>query len=312
VGGWNNFFFKPISPSSIAIFRVVSGLVILISLIGKYPYRELFYGEKGIVSFHTLDPYFPGPPLMYFRWVPASDPWLNFYFLAIMFFVIALILGFFTRLSSILVFLGLISLNNRNFFVDNAGDHLMRINAFYLMFSQAGKAYSLDKWWKARRGKETRELIPKSPWAQRMLQLQLAYVYLDTVYLKIPGEGWQNGTALYYALNYLELKRLDFKYLFYYLWQIKLATYGVLIAETSMGTLIWFRKLRYWILAAGFLLHFGINLTMQFPVFQYVMMASLINFIYPEDMERFIGMLGGYFRHWLWHGHDQRQEVKTK
>lgn len=32
--------------------------------------------------------------------------------------------------------------------------------------------------------------------------------------------------------------------------------------------------------------HLGINLVMQFPVFQYVMMSSLVTFFYPEDIEK--------------------------
>jgi hypothetical protein len=287
---WDRFFFEPTSTAGIGLFRIVFGFVVFLSLLGTYPYRALFYTDSGIVSYATMSHFFPNYPIFYFRWLPAGDPALKYYFLALLFFSLTLTVGFLTRLSSILVFLGIISLSNRNFFVDNAGDDLMRINCFILMFSQAGCAYSIDRWWKGR-GQPPRELPQRSPWAQRLLQLQLAYLYLNTVFLKLPGAGWKDGTALYYALNYLELKRFHFKYLFYYLWQIKLATYGVMLAEIAMGTLVWFRKFRYPVLAVAALLHFGINLTMQFPVFQYVMIASLIPFIYPEDIERLIASL---------------------
>ena len=159
------------------------------------------------------------------------------------------------------------------------------------MFSQAGSAFSLDRLIRRKRGLEGEALVPKSPWAQRLLQLQLAYLYFETWALKLPGKGWQDGTALYYALNYLELRRFQIKFLFYYLWQIKLMTWGVLVAEFSACSLIWFRKTRYYILGAAFLLHFGINLMMQFPIFQYVMMTSLINFIFPEDIEYWVRRL---------------------
>jgi hypothetical protein len=276
---WNEFFFEPTSPATIGLFRIVFGLVILVSLIGKFPFRELFYGENGIVSYETMTHFFPKHPFFYFRWVPEADPGLMIYFLAIMLATVSLIFGFFTRVSSILVFLGIISLSNRNFFVDNAGDDFMRINALILMFSEAGAAFSIDRWIRRKRGLEGEALPLKSPWAQRLLQLQLAYLYCDTFYLKLPGEGWRDGTALYYALHYVELQRLTFKYLFYYLWQFKLVTWGTLLVEFSGAFLIWFRKLRYPCLIAALGLHIGINLTMQFPIFQYVMMASLINFI---------------------------------
>jgi len=285
---WNQFFFEPISPATIGVFRICFGIVIFLAVLGRYPFRELFYGDNGIVRYETMNGYFPGPPWFYFRWLPAGDPGLNLYFLALMAVTVCLVIGFQTRLSCAFVFLGLISLSNRNLFIDNAGDDLMRINALILMFSHAGRAYSIDRWLRRTRGLENVALPKLEPWAQRLLQIQVAYLYSDTFILKLPGEGWQNGTALYYALNYLELRRFQFKYLFYYLWQIKLATWGVMAGEFALSFLVWFRKLRYWILAIGVLLHIGINLTMQFPIFQYVMITSLINFVYPEDMERFL------------------------
>ncbi len=285
---WNGYFFEPISPATIGIFRIFFGLVIFLAVLGRFPFRDIFYGADAIVRSATTARFFPGNPIFYFRWVPETDPALKYYFLGILTATVCLILGFLTRISSILVFLGLISLSNRNLFIDNAGDDLMRINCLFLMFTHAGDAYSIDKWLRVKFRKETPELIKKSPWAQRMLQLQVAYLYFDTFILKLPGAGWQDGTAMYYALNYLELRRFRFPFLFYYLWQIKLMTYTVLVGEFALSILIWFRKLRYPILVIGVLLHIGINLTMQFPIFQYVMIASLINFIYPEDLENLI------------------------
>lgn len=283
---WNQFFFAPTSPATIGLFRIGFGLVVFLSMLGRYPFRDLFYGEHAIVSFQTMNHYFPDPAWFYFRWLPSTDPALQIYFGALMLASFFLTIGFCTRVSSLVVFLGLISLSNRNLFIDNAGDDLMRINALILMFSHAGRAFSVDRWIRRKRGLEGPALPRLSPWAQRLLQIQVAYLYADTFILKLPGEGWQNGTALYYALNYLELRRFDFKYLFYYLWQIKLATWSVMAGEFALAFLIWFKKLRYPILLIGVLLHLGINLTMQFPIFQYVMIVSLINFIYPEDIER--------------------------
>ena len=318
--GWTKFFFAPISPATIGMFRIFFGIVIFLSTLGRFPFRELFYTDLGIVSFKTMNHFFPPPDFLYFRWLPQADPALEIYFLIFLFFIVTLTLGLWTRLSSILVFAGMMSLSNRNFFIDNAGDDLMRINCFFLIFSHAGKAYSMDRWWNLRRQRRLhgaatsgRSTLAKcapwaldkyvpwaldkyAPWAQRLIQLQLSFLYLNTVYLKLPGEAWLNGTALYYAFDYLELKRFDFKYLFYYLWQIKLATYGVMVAETAMFSLVWIRRFRYWVLGAAFALHEGINLTMQFPVFQYVMMTSLIVFIYPEDIERAVERLQSYFQ----------------
>ena len=292
IAGWNEFFFKPTSPATLGLFRIAFGFVVFLSNLGHFPSRDIFYGENGIVRYQTLDAVFPRVhPWIFMRWVPQTEPALKYYFIALIIVTVFFTLGIFSRISTILLFLGIASLSNRNPYNENAGDTLIRVNLFFLMFTNAGAAYSLDRYYRVKRGIESKVLKPISPWVQRLLQLQLSYVYIDTVYLKLPGESWRDGTAMYYALNYLELRRFDLKYFFYYLWQIKIATYMVLIGETSLGFLIWFRKLRYWMIAFAFILHEGINLSMQFPVFQYVMMASMINFIYPEDVERLLSRI---------------------
>lgn len=288
---WNTFFFEPISPATIGLFRIFFGITCFLSILGKFPFREIFYGDKAILTPASTKPYFVGPEWFYFRFVPHSDPELKYYFIVFLIAIVFLTIGFLTRFSSILVFLGFISLSNINFAVDNAGDDIMRINALFLMFTQAGAAYSVDRWIRRKRGIEGPELKLVSPWAQRILQIQLAYLYFDTATLKLEGDTWREGTAMYYALGYIEHFRFNLKYLFYWPWQIYLVTWGTLVAEYSMAFLVWFRKLRYVILPGAFALHFMINLTMQFPVFQYVMMASLINFIYPEDVERAVAWI---------------------
>jgi uncharacterized membrane protein YphA (DoxX/SURF4 family) len=297
-GAWNKFFFTPVSPTTLGLFRIIFGTVVFLSNLGQFPARNIFYGENAIVRFQTMDQMFPRVhPWLFFRWMPQADPALEFFFIFLLVVNILFVLGLFTRVTSVLLFLGVLTMNNRNPFVENAGDTLLRVNLFYLMFSECGAAYSIDRWIRVKEGKETKshKLIPA--WPQRLLQLQLVYVYLDTIYLKLPGDGWRDGTAMYYALGYIEMRRFDLRPIFFYhLWQIKLATYSVFIGEASVGLFIWIKKMRYWLMGVAFCLHEGINLTMQFPVFQYAMMASLINFIYPEDTERFIAYIGTKLR----------------
>lgn len=292
VDGWTHFFFDTTSPATLGLYRIGFGFVVFLSNLGRFPSRDIFYGENGIVRFESMSHIFPHVhPWLYFRWLPQSEPALAYFFIALLIVNIMFILGLFSKLSSILLFLGIVSLSNRNIYADNAGDCVLRLNLFYLLFTNVGAAYSLDRFIKRKRGSASEKSEPVSMWPIRLLQLQLAYIYIDTVYLKLPGESWRDGTAMYYALNYMELRRFDLRFLFFNIGVIKLATYSTLIGEAALGTLIWFRKLRYGIIGLGFFLHEGINLAMQFPIFQYAMMASLIIFVYPEDSERFVAYL---------------------
>jgi uncharacterized membrane protein YphA (DoxX/SURF4 family) len=284
---WKKFFFEPQSPATLGIYRIAISFVAFLSILGKFPVRDTFYGGNAIISYETMSKQFPEPFWFFFRWMPEADPLLALYFIFTLFCIFCLMIGFQTKLFSILSAILLITFSNRNMYIDNHGDNLLRISFFFLMFADSGRAFSVDRWWRRKKGLEGAEYPLVSPWPQRMLQLQLSYMYFETAWTK-SGESWQDGTAIYWALNYLELRRFDFTYLFTSIWMVKLATWGTLAVEYSGATLIWFKKLRYPVLFALFGLHIGINLSMQFPIFQYAMMASLINFIDPSLIERWV------------------------
>jgi hypothetical protein len=285
---WDRFFFTPTSGLTLGVFRFFYGMVVFIAVLGVYPFREIFYGAEGIVLPEVmLKHYSSHTMLLGFTFLPVREPGLNLFFLGLLFSALMLSLGFFSRVASVLVFLGLYSLHNRNFYITNAGDLLMRINALILLFADSGASFSVDRLI----SKKKPRLI--SPWPLRLIQLQVTYLYFTTAIFKLEGASWRDGTALYYALRYLELQRFSFSWIFYYLWQIKIATWGVIVGELLMGSLVWIRKFRYPILIMAFFLHMGINLTMQFPVFQYVMMVNLIVFIYPEDLAKWLKKIPG-------------------
>jgi uncharacterized membrane protein YphA (DoxX/SURF4 family) len=287
---WNRFFFEPQSPATLGIYRIAISLVAFLSILGKFPVRDTFYGANAMISYETMSRHIPEPGWLYFRWMPEADPFLALYFGFTLICLFCLLIGLQTRFFSILACALIISFSNRNMYIDNNGDNLLRISFFFLMFADSGAAYSFDRWWRKRKGIESAAFRLVSPWPQRLLQLQLCYLYFETAWTK-NGAGWNDGTALYYALNYLELRRFDFTFLFSNLLVVKIASWSVLAVEYAGALLIWVRKIRYPIVFGLFCLHIGINLSLQFPVFQYVMMASLLNFIDPKHTEAMLGFL---------------------
>jgi hypothetical protein len=49
--------------------------------------------------------------------------------------------------------------------------------------------------------------------------------------------------------------------------------------------------LRYFVILLGLILHISIDLSMNLPIFQWLMMAAFIPFIYPEDLEKLANSL---------------------
>ena len=118
-----------------------------------------------------------------------------------------------------------------------------------------------------------------------MLQIQTAIVYFSTFYWKSMGILWINGTAVYYALHLQDFRHFPVPAI-NSLFIIKSLTWGTLLIEFALGVLIWFKELRYPVLVAGLCLHFGIEYAMNIPLFEWMAVATYVNFVEPEDLTR--------------------------
>ncbi len=182
--------------------------------------------------------------------------------------------GLWTRISSALLFLGVLSLNARNMDILHSGDTLMRAWLFILLISPSGAALSLDRWRRVRRGMEPAREI--SLWPQRMVVLQLAIVYLTTVWHKLLGLHWVDGTALWYTAQLTEFERFPTPPFFNQMPFIAIQTYFALAAEVAMGTLVFWKRARGWVLLGGIALHSGIEYSMNIPLFAAIITAGYV------------------------------------
>lgn len=269
-----------------AVYRIFYGVILLCTLVLLWPYTDEFYGPHGVLSFETSRLYVQGPCLDFLNYFFESARNTGTLFSSAFVFGILLTLGWHTRLSAFLVLIALIGIHHRNVLILNSGDTLLRLGAYYLVFSNAGEALSIDRWNAKRNGQA--EIPMKSQWLQKLLQYQVALVYFIAFTSKLAGDTWLDGTAVYYALHVDEFARMPVSFIADNLFLSKILTWGALATEASMFTLVWFRKFRYFVLAAAILLHIGIDVTMNIPIFEWLMIASLVVFIYPEDMDRFL------------------------
>lgn len=282
---WNRFFFEPRPVTVIALYRILFGLLVLCYGVLLIPDLFNWLGPRGVISLQTAKQLTGGLRIHLLSWLPDHEGSLVAFFSVFMIAAVSLTLGWWTRWSALVVFLGLVSLHHRNILILNSGDTFLRVASFWLIFSPAGCAISLDRLWRIRRGREVAgETVMKAPWAQRCLQVQLALVYLATFLSKAGGAMWVDGTAIYYSSNLQEFYRFPVPYLLGHLWTIKLLTWEALVIEFAMGLLVWIRELRYWVLAGGVLLHLGIEYSMNIPLFAFIMMAAYVLFLEEDDL----------------------------
>lgn len=298
---WNRFFFAPESPLPIAVFRIVYGALVAITLLLLSPDWLNWYGTHAWVSPATMHRLEPGTRINLFALLPQSDAWICAFLILVLAAAICLSAGFLTRLSSVIVFLGLASIDQRNLYILHGGDTFLRLAGFFLMFAPAGAALSVDRWLRMRRGKPDTALIPIRPWAQRMIQFELSLLYFAAFWWKAQGTPWVQGTALGYVYHLDELRRFPVPDFFMNPTMISLETWGTLALEFSLGVLIWFKDIRYYLLAVATVFHLAIELTLNIPMFEWDVLAGYLLFIDAADMERV----------WNWtreHVHDLRRQ----
>lgn len=279
---WNRFWFTPESTSTLAVVRIAFGVVLLLWALTLSPDLSAFYTRDGLL---------PEGPSARWTWGPlavsSSPSMVLAVFVVMVVAAIGLILGYRTRLASILAFVALLSFERRNPSVLNSGDWLLRIEAFFLMLTPAGSALSLDRrrQWPGRFW----EFPRRAPFGLRLIQLQLCAVYFFSVWWKVRGDYWNNGTAISYALRIDDFARVQVP-TFISTSELfsNVLTYGTLAVELSIALLVWNRRLRPWVLGVGLLLHLGIDATMQIGFFSFQLFVAYLAFVPGDSMDRFV------------------------
>ena len=277
---WYRLWFEPQSPAPICMFRILLAAIVFLSSLTWAPDLFTWFGYDGIVSVETMRQYEEFNRLSLLDWLPPDNRFVLSLYVLLLLSALSLMVGFKSRLSALILFICLASFHHRNLLIFHSGDTLMRVCLFLLLFGPIDRMYAIDS-----RGKAPAQA---SPWVQNLLRFQIAIVYAHSFFSKMEGSTWWDGTAIYYALHMEDFYRFPVPLLFDNIMTVKLATWSTLVIELALWTLIWISGLRYYVLAAGVILHLGIDWSMNLPFFEDLMIASYVLFLKPEDIERFV------------------------
>lgn len=277
-----DFFFKPQPVHSVVLLRLVFGIIVFLQALAIWENLDLFWQPNGLVSMETATKY--GNPLRFnfFELLPNDERVAVLLVLLLFLGCLGMIFGFLTKAAVAVTFFTLVSFHNRNTFILNSADIVVRNFLFLLFFTPCADLFSLDSWIKRKRGL-AHSAVNKSPWALRLIQIQFCIIYIATVFFKMKGPMWADGTAVYFATRLEEFVRVPLSIL-NDLATIKFLTWSTLFIEFSLGILVWIRELRYWVLLAGIGLHLGIEMTMHIPLFEWIMIGAMACMMDPNDI----------------------------
>ena len=275
---WQRFWFEPQPTSSLAILRIVMGALVFAWALSLVPDFRTFFSSHGIE---------PIPPVHeplgvwgVLNSAPAYGVALGLFGVLVV-ASLALMVGYRTRLASVLVFVAVVSFEHRAPSIWNSGDGLLRIVCFFLMFAPAGEALSVDRWRRAR--DRFWEFPARAPWALRLIQIQVSVVYLSAVWFKLHGPDWLHGTAVSYSMRLQDFQRFVLPgAISHSVLVSNIATYLTIATELMIAVLVWNRAARPLVLMLGVVLHTSIGVNLELGFFSEVMLACYLAFLSPE------------------------------
>jgi uncharacterized membrane protein YphA (DoxX/SURF4 family) len=274
---WNDFFFTPTPIYTVALFRILFGLILLLDALFIVSNIKEFLGVNGFINYQSYKSRVNNRAFSLFLYLPST----NFSLYLIMALHITsltlMILGLLTPLAITLTYLTLCSIKNRNPIICNGGDNVSTIMCFYLIFSSSGHVFSLDSIFFNDPNAPTSEYILAAPWAIRLMQIQVSI-----------GATYRSGTALYYIIMNDTYRRFSIPKIALQRPFVQVITWGVLVIELLLGVGLWVNDIRHPLIFVGFALHLSIEYAMNVHLFGWYMMAALLLFIDPMTVVKYI------------------------
>jgi hypothetical protein len=280
---WNAFFHTPADPRVCALIRIGYAALVLVNLAVLYRHLDEFFGETGVLPYDVSRLINDPDCWTVLGWLPRTRPALHACFWVFVAQTVCLLLGVASRLNAVCVFIWLVSFQNRNVLVLDGEDSVFRLIGFFLILMPLGQVWAIDALFRPK----TAERIA-SGWALRLLQIQMAIIYFSAALLKLQGDPWIDGTALYYV------SRLDDyfgrfplpDFLFDAPSAVKLLTWSVIAVEFFVSILVWFRETRLACLLVAVLFHLACDYSMNLFLFHWIMLVGWTSFLTGDDLDR--------------------------
>ncbi len=263
---------------ALALMRICIGIVILSDLIIRACDLTVHYTQDGVLPVSLLLEFDPKPLRWSFHYLNDSFAYQAFLFCLQGFITLLLIAGYRTRLITVLSWVLLVSLQNRNPFIQQSGDDLLRLVLFWAMFMPWGNFYSVDS-------KKISPLIKNYFSAASFGYLLLIIsVYLFSAIQKTSPEWRTEGSALYYALSLDQLKLGLGDWLYQFPTLMKVLTFLVFYYFEILIPLLLIipfrnQKFRAFCVFSIIAFHLGISVTLYVGLFFTIGIASCLGLL---------------------------------
>ena len=294
---WERFWFAEVPSEVFAVVRIAVGVAGLVNLIGFTPVA-MFWSPDGIAPLPA-----DGAGLRSYvleSGLGVAAGWVMFLTLFASF--TCMTAGLFTGSAVITCFVGSLLQMRWNALPLTSGHGVLVNVLFYLIWANCGTRLSIDERRTRRhhpdaaerpltvpaetddQGKGARQPI----WPLRLIQTQVAMIYVTSGLFKLLGAMWRDGSAVYYTTGQNVYGRIFHIYPFppSFDWVLTLLTYGTVLWEIGFPFMLMNRTTRRVALVSGVAMHLGIWAMMEVGPFTWMMLASYVAFLDPEKVRR--------------------------
>ncbi len=277
--------------------RIAIGLIILADLIIRASDLKAFFTDEGLMPRHLLANFGWQTGYWSFHTLSGSAFYIALLFLMHSLLTLCLIVGYKTNITAFLLWIFTVSLHNRNLFILQSGDDLLRLTLFWGIFIPWGHKFSLD-------AKKFRSKSKYGGAAIFGFIFLIVSVYFFTGFFKNSSEWRTEGTAIYYALSLDQIRLPLGDWLYNYPGVMKLLTHLVYGIEILIPLLILLPNNLFnskgWAVVLLFVLHIGIGLTMYVGLFYLINLATALAFIPGPWLNKFSAEKNHHFSRLPW------------
>lgn len=283
---WNHFWFAPSDPLPLCVLRLGVGACLLLYLLLITPDVAVWMGADGLI-----------PRELYQQLVLGADRvnrfafWSLFTFcqsdgqvraLHFTFVVVAVLFtaGVFTRVTSVLAFVGLLQYIHRAPMVTSQVEPLLSMLLMYLCLGPCGAGLSFD-WWRKKPDDRTLALTPTwtATVSLRLIQVHLAMFYLMMAAAKLQGDIWWRGEAIWTLMSMTRSRLIDWSFVREWGYALNLWVHLHLLYEFLFPGLIWNRLTRPIMLWSGMILWPLMLIASGMVTFSLLMMVANLAFV---------------------------------
>jgi len=247
---------------SLAVYRICLALLVLFDLVTRFPGLKAFYTDAGVLprsflfSFLVVDFRISA----FFLSGTAEVTALLFLFTAVS--AVTLLMGRYTRLSTLVVWFLLMSLHVRNPMLNTNGDHMLRLILFWSL------------WMPTQRNK-----VFYSP-GHIFYFLQIAFIYWFAAAHKMLDPLWFKGDGLFISLKDIDIGTGLAHSLAMFPGVVKVANYGSILFEAVAPFLLLLSgRVRGITVGLFILFHICVSLCFQIGFFPLVSIVAFIPFL---------------------------------